>query len=117
MRQDNVAYARDYIKANMVRPLGWHQARGSEVRYAFWTEKNPLLVFRPTQLIGEAALLGLLPEIEVWALAFPSKGRRRCDVHAAAAWLIRGCLNKGRIELPPELAPRPAGRPPKVRAA
>ena len=117
MNQDDISYVRDYIKTHLVRPLGWHQARGSEVRYAFSTEKNSLLVFRPTHLLGEATLLLLYPEIEVWRLAFPSAGRRRCDVHAAAAWLISGCLDKGKIELPPELAPRPVGRPPKARVA
>ena len=100
-----------------VTPIGYAQGAGTEPRFVFQTSAG-LVVFRGNQLLSRTSLLTLCPDVDIWAYAFPGRRNRRLfDVSRAAAFLIRKCMAAGKVELPPELAPRPVGRPPKARVA
>ena len=95
--------------------LGWAQAKGSEPRFAFKTPAG-LVVLRSRDIMALSGLALLCPDLSVWRRYFP-RGRGRVDSAAAGAFLIGQCRAAGLCELPPELAPRPAGRPKKAPAA
>jgi hypothetical protein len=94
-------------------PLGCVQARGAETRYAFRT-RHGIVVQRGVVLTSLAGLLALNPDADRWRYLFPKRGGR-IDTPSAAALLIRECQLMGRVELPEEHMPRPAGRPRKRR--
>ena len=106
--------AQRYLCEEFVTPVGYAQGAGTEPRFVFRTSAG-LLVYRGNQLLSQTSLLTLCPDADVWRLAFPGRRNHLFDVARAAAFLIRKCLAAGKVELPPELAPRPAGRPHKAR--
>ena len=108
--------AQRYLCEEFVTPVGYAQGAGTEPRFAFQTSTG-LVVFRGNQLLSRTSLLTLCADVDVWRLAFPGRRNHLFDVARAAAFLIRKCLAAGKVELPPELAPRPVGRPPKARVA
>jgi hypothetical protein len=107
--------APSYMRSLGFEPVGYAQAQGSELRYAFRTPTGTI-VYRGVVLASLPGLLGLNPDVALWRRWFPKPGGR-IDTAAAAAFCIRECLCKGLVELPPDLAPRPIGRPKKGVAA
>ena len=108
--------AQRYLCEEFVTPVGYAQGAGTEPRFAFRTRAG-LVVYRGNQLLSRTSLLALCADVDVWRLAFPGRRNRLFDAAAAAAFLIRKCMARGKMQLPPELAPRPVGRPPKARVA
>jgi hypothetical protein len=101
-----------YMSSFGFEPLGHAQARGSEPRYVFRTPTG-IVVYRGVVLASLPGLLALNSDLRFWRKYFPRPGGR-VDTPAAAAFLIRECRCIGVVQLPPEFAPRPAGRPKKV---
>ena len=101
-----------YMEYFHFEPLGYVQARGGERRYIFRTERDTF-VYRAVVLASLGGLLALNPDVALWRKFFPKRAGR-IDTAAAAAFWIRECQIIGRIELPPEHMPRPAGRPRKA---
>jgi hypothetical protein len=110
------ATAQRFLCEEFVTPVGYAQGAGTEPRFAFRTRAG-LVVYRGNQLLSRTSLLTLCADVDIWRLAFPGRRNHLFDVARAAAFLIRKCLARGKVELPPELAPRPVGRPPKARVA
>jgi hypothetical protein len=102
-----------YMQSFGFEPLGYAQAKGSEPRYIFKTPAG-IIIHRGVVLASLPGLLSLNPDLRFWRKNFPKPGGR-VDTPAAAGVFIRECHIIGRIELPPEHMPRPAGRPRKDR--
>jgi hypothetical protein len=102
-----------YMQSFGFEPLGYVQARGGEPRYVFKTAAG-IIIHRGVVLTSLAGLLALNPDLQFWRRNFPKPGGR-VDTPRAAGVFIRECHIIGRIELPPEHMPRPAGRPKRGR--
>ena len=113
-REETAQVARKYLCDHFIEPAGYAQAAGTELRFAFQTSGG-LAVFRGNPLLSRACLLARCSDTDVWSYAFPGRRNRLFDVAAAAAFLIGRCIARGKMELPPEVALRPVGRPPKAR--
>ena len=104
-----------YMEYFGFEPLGYAQARGGERRYIFRCATG-IIIFRGVDLASLGGLLALNPDAGLWRKLFPKRGGR-IDTAAAAAFWIHECRCRGQIELPPDHAPRPVGRPKKGAAA